>query len=287
MAFASGKETVEVSRKLYVGVAPVYVLAVNPNKAELSKIYNRDIEEEPSYVGNTEINGNTVPQVRIDFIVKTDEKSCGIAYTTKISFFLAKANRYNRDNTKVEVINKYGETTWLPIECVEKGAPIPDNMKWYCAEEIRPAYIGEGAITEFIKKYLNIPNKSFRNKSTGEVVYIDNLADAEARLDNIVKYFTGDFKELRTIITLQPNNRIKCAFGVKTTDDNRQFQAIFTDRFLKFNNTDYSSLDAYIKERQDAGSYSNIQFSVEDLHEYNVEPTPFEAPSEVKCPWEM
>ena len=43
MAFAKGKESVEAAPvKRYIGVAPVTVLAVNPTKAELEKIFYRN-----------------------------------------------------------------------------------------------------------------------------------------------------------------------------------------------------------------------------------------------------
>ena len=45
MAFANGKESTEgASIKRYIGVAPVYVLAVNPTKAELEQIYDTTLE---------------------------------------------------------------------------------------------------------------------------------------------------------------------------------------------------------------------------------------------------
>ena len=41
MAFATGKESTESNGvKRYIGVAPVFVLAVNPSKAELEKLYD-------------------------------------------------------------------------------------------------------------------------------------------------------------------------------------------------------------------------------------------------------
>ena len=160
-AFAQGSESKEVVRKLYIGIAPVFVLAVNPNKEETEKLYNTELDEAPNYLGKTEVgpegNGIEVPQVRIDFVVKSDPEKCnGIEMLTKVPFFLNKAYRYNKDNTKVEVINKYGETTWLPIGAAKGTEPIPDNMKWYDTSEMRPAYIGEAELTDFIKKFLNI-----------------------------------------------------------------------------------------------------------------------------------
>lgn len=290
MAFAKGNESKEVVKKLYIGIAPVFVLAVNPNKTETEKLYDTTLDEEPNYLGETEIGpeGNKVkvPQVRIDFVVKSDPEKCnGIEMKTRVAFFLSKSFRYNKDNTKVEVINKYGETTWLPIAAAKGTAPIPDNMKWYDTSDMRPAYIGEADLTDFIKKYLNIPNKSFTNKKTGETVFIENLADAEARLDKIENYFKGDFTELKNIINLQPNNRIKGMFGVRTTDDNKQYQAVYSQKFLKLNSNDYSKLDEELQNRKANGAYATTEFSIEPLHEYIVTPTDFNATAQNDNPF--
>lgn len=283
MAFAQGSESKEVVRKLYIGIAPVFVLAVNPSKEETEKLYNTELDEAPNYLSEAEVgpegNKTKVPQARIDFVVKSDPEKCnGIEMLTRVTFFLSKAYRYNKDNTKVEVINRYGETTYLPIGAVKGTEPIPDNMKWYDTSDMRPAYIGEAELTDFIKKYLNIPNKSFTNPKTKEVKFIANLADAEARLDKIENYFKGDFTELKNIIKLQPNNRVKGMFGVRTTDDNKQYQAVYTQKFLKLNVTDYSKLDEEMQNRKAAGAYPTTEFSIEPLHEYNVAATDFNSP---------
>lgn len=281
MAFATGKESTEgVAVKRYIGVAPVFVLAVNPNKVELEKLYDTELEKAPEYVGEAEIgqegNKKKVPQVRLDFIVQTDADKCnGIEMKTKISFFIKKEWRYNRDETKVQVINKYGETTWLPIENAKNGT-VPETLSWFEPADFRPAYIGEEELTAFIKAYLNIPNKSFRKKD-GSVVELKDKSEAEARLDKIADYFKGDFSELRGVIALQPKNKVKCMFGVRTTDDNKQYQAVYTQKFLKNNITDYSKLDEELQERKANGAYPDTEFSICDLKEYSVEATEFSA----------
>lgn len=300
MAFATGKESTEgVAVKRYIGVAPVYVLAVNPNKAELEKLYDTELENAPEYVGEAEIgqegNKKKVPQVRLDFIVQTDPEKCnGIEMKTKVSFFIKKEWRYNRDETKVQVINKYGETTWLPIENAKNGT-VPENLSWFEAADFRPAFIGEEELTAFIKAYLNIPNKSYRKKD-GTVVELKDKSEAEARLDKIADYFKGDFSELRNVIALQPKNKVKCMFGVRTTDENKQYQAVYTQKFLKNNVTDYSKLDEELQERKANGAYPDTEFSICDLKEYSVEATEFattteddgdlpSADSESSSPW--
>ena len=282
MAFALGKESTEGSAvKRYVGVAPVYVLVVNPSKEELEKIYDTELENAPEYLSETEIGQEgakyKVPQVRVDFIVQTDLEKCnGIDMKTKVSFFIAKEVRYNKDGSKVQVINKYGETTWLPIEHAKAGT-VPESLSWFEPADFRPALIGEEELTNFIKIYLNIPNKSYRKKN-GEVVELKDKSEAEARLDKIQDYFKGDFSELRNVIALQPKNKVKCLFGIKTTDDNKMYQAVYTQKFLRNNTTDYSKLDAEVQERKQNGAYPNTEFFIGDLKEYTVEPTNF-APS--------
>lgn len=279
MAFATGSESTEGNVvKKYIGVGSVGVLAVNPNKETLEKLYNTTINDDPSYLSEVEVGPEgdkyTVPQVRIDFIVQTDPEKCnGIDMKTKIPFFITKEVRYNRDRSKVQVINKYGETTWLPIENAKSGT-VPANLSWFEPADFRPAYIGEEDLTGFLKAYLNIPNKSYR-KSNGEVVELPNKADAEARLDKIENYFKGDYSELREAISLQPKNRVKGLFGVRTTEDGKQYQAVYTQKFLKNSVTDYSRLDAELQERKAAGAYPTTEFEVCDLKEYTVESTDF------------
>ena len=295
MAFAGGKESTEGAVvKRYIGIAPVFVITVNPTKAELEKIYNTTLEKDVNYLNEIEVNGKKVPQVRIDFIVKTDPvKSNGIETVTKATYFLNKEFQYNKDFTKVKVINKYGETTWLLIEDA-KNKVIPENLSWFEAADFRPCYIGEEELTTFIKAYLNIPSKSYKDKA-GKIIELPNKADAEARLDKVADYFKGDFRELKTVIVLQPNNKVKLAFGIKSTDDNKMYQAVFTHKPLKNNVTDYSKLDAEIKERQSNGGYSNTVFSVDTFKEFSIEATDFTktsntddlpfSESEIPNPW--
>ena len=130
--------------------------------------------------------------------------------------------------------------------------------------------------------------------------YVDNTwvmrehpEEYEIRLDKIANYFKNDFSELKEIITYQPNNKVKVLFGVRTTDDNKMYQTVFTDMFLKNSNSDYTKLAKAVQERKDAGAYSTTDFEVCDLKEYVVKPTEIaETPSVVEDdlpmgnPWE-
>lgn len=274
MAFASGSESTEgFVNKLFLGIGAYKVLGVQPSKAELSKFYGRDINDDPKYIEVKD--GKT--QLRIDFILQTNpEKNNGIEMTTKVSYFLSPEYQFNKDQTKVKVINKYGECTWLTKEDA-KAKVIPENLSWYENADIRPCFVGEEELTAFIKAYLNIPNKSYRKKD-GSVVTIPNKADAEARLDNIAAYFKGDFKELKSILAIQPNNSVKFATGIKETDNNKKYQVLFTQFPMKLNVTDYTYCEKVVKEKQSGGGYPNCTFVFKPLEEYSetIKPTSFE-----------
>lgn len=278
MAFASGKESTEGNVvKKYIGVAPVFVLAVNPNKKELEGIYNTSLENDPEYLSKVSINGEDVDSARIDFIVKTDTDKCGVEMTTKIPFFLRKEYRFNKDKTKVQVIDKYGRTAWVTVEQAKnKEIPMYSNGPANLDKDYRPCFVGEEDLTNFIKNYLNIPNvMRYVNNSW---VLVDNPEECEARLDSIASYFKNDFSELKTIISLQPKNKIKVMFGVRTTEDNKQYQSVYTQMTLKNSVSDYSKLDKDLQERKANGAYATTEFDTCNIKEYVVEPTKFETP---------
>ena len=272
MAFGQGKESSEggVAFPKYVGVGAFNVVAVNPTKEELEKIYNTTLERDIEYVGKDD---KGIDQVRLDFIVCTNpEKNNGIDLKTKVAFFLKNAPKMNAAGTKVQVINAYGETTWVDLELAKKGE-LPENQAWF-ETPYRPAYIGEEELTSFLKVFLNIPVKAWKDKN-GNIKTIENKSDAEARLEGIPNYFKGNVKELKEIIKFQPDNLVKMAVGVKTTEDNKEYQAIYTKMFVKNNVKDYSKLDAAIKDSQTNGAYANTVFNTGELKEYVVTPTDF------------
>lgn len=277
MAFAKGNQSTDNEIKRYIGVAPVTVLAVNPSKKELEDIYGTSLSGDPQYISEIEVgeDHHKVKNLRVDFIIKTDaERSNGIDFISKISFFVRKEYRYNSAKTKVQVIDKYGRTAWVTIEQAKAHEiPVYSNGPANIDKEYRPAFYGEEDLTNFFKRYLGIPNVMKYINNTW--IMIDKPQDAEARLDNIAKCFEGDFSELKDSIALQPNNKVKVMFGVKTSNDNKQYQTVYTQMILGNNTYDYSKLDKDLQERKANGAYSNTEFFAEPIKEYTVEATNF------------
>lgn len=278
MAIAKGKESTEATGyKRYIGVGAAFVKAVNPNKKEMEALYGREQENEPEYVGTVERDGKDIPNVRISFITNPDPDKYGEGILIPHTYFLRREYRYNSDKTKVQVIDKYGRTAWVTIEQAKNHEiPMYSNGPANLDKDYRPAYVGEEELTQFLINYLNIPNVMKYDRANNKWYLVDNPQDSECRLDEIEKYFKGDFTELRSAIALQPTNKVKILYGVRTSDDNKQYQTTYTRMTLKNSVTDYSKLDADVmemKSRSTSASVAQTEYRVDDFQEYKVEAT--------------
>lgn len=296
MAFGKGNESTEgIQITRYTGVASVLVKGVNPTKEELEKFYGRDIENAPEYIGVAEVNGEQVPQVRLDFLVEADPdkyknaEGQPIGLKSRVTLFLRKAHRVSSAG-KMQIIDKYGRTAWAtPQEIEAKQIPVYSNGKPANIDaDYRLAYNGEEDLIKFLIAYLNIP--SCQRYVNGEWVMNDatKLPDSEAMLEHIDDYFKGDVKELKNILSYQPNNKVKVLFGVRTAEDGRQYQTVYTRMFLKNNVTDYSRLDKEVQETKASGALSTSEFDTVELHEYVVTPTDFSQVTDIQpsqTPW--
>ena len=271
MAWGSGQDTTveQVGYKKYIGVGVCNVIAINPTKTQIEQIYGSAPDKDPEYIGK---DPEGKDQIRIDCILKTvPEKNNGIEAISKVSFFLKKALRISSTG-KIQVVNKYGEFAYIEEALAKKGE-LPDNMQWYLAP-YRPAMDGEENLTHFLKTFLGIQTRSWKD-ANGKEHQVEDLATAEAQLEDIQKYFSGNVKELVDLLALQKDNTIKVVFGVKSTDDGKEYQDVFTRKFLRGNARNNSALDSEITKSQAAGAYPKTVFSSAPLQEYTVAATVF------------
>lgn len=283
------KETGEGSFKRYVGIGSSRVLAVNPSKQKLDELRGFESQNEPEYVKDGE-NGK---EAHINFVVRTDPDSCnGIEMTNIAMFVLRQAPAYNRDESKVEVIDKYGNHTWVDTELAKAGGKLPEN---YAIDQssYRMACDGECNLVDFLKKYLNVP--ASLDYINGTWVLAENAADGEFRLEHVKDYFKGNFKELDEALAYQPNNKIKLLYGVRTTEDGKQYQTVCTrGNMILRNNAGAKALAKLEKDLANAkqnGSFPTTEYKVQELQEYTVEPTnlssaPAEEKSNDAMPWD-
>lgn len=279
LAIAAGSESVERVFKKYTGVGTFSFVCVNPTKAEMKALLDREVDEEPVYITKEEIkdaDGNVtgeVDQIRLCFYMKTDPEKCGGVDTViPVSYNIQKRGRTSQSG-KIQVINIYGETTWIDPSVLQTKQ-MPENMSFYDTTGMRPAAVGEEELTKFIKAYLNIKNKSYR-KADGEIVTLPNLQDAYCQLDGIGKYFTGDISEIKLVMKSQPTNRMKFACYVRSAEG-KEYQRILAAFPMKLVVNNYEGLAKFIAEKQELGALSDTNFGVfEQFGEYQVAPTSF------------
>lgn len=302
MAIAKGRVTTEAQEfKRYVGVTPVFIEAINPNKAEHESLFNTTLEEAPSYIGvKSDSDGNEFKYARVNVVFRPDVEKIGFEMPlVTMALFVENRYRYNSDKTKIQVIDKYGNTGWPSIEEAKSRATMLRNKNGelydsHLDKDYRPAYVGEEELMKFVKTYLNIPNYLvYDNDSKSWVVNTRvNAAECECRFDNIANMFTGDFSEVKDALGYQPTNKIKILLGVRTdAETGKLYQSVYTKRFLSNASTNYSALDREIQDMINNavanGRTVNTEYSVSAVKEYSVAPTQFTPSEETASTEEM
>jgi hypothetical protein len=72
------KEATLSERRLYTGVCLVDVIAINPNKQELAKIYNKEDVAEPNYLS---VHEDGHKKLRMDVFVKNEDINLSSKFT--------------------------------------------------------------------------------------------------------------------------------------------------------------------------------------------------------------
>ena len=293
MAISKGNASKEAQEfKRYIGVCPVFVKAVNPNKAEHEKLFNTTLEEAPVYVQDKEdAEGNSYKNVRISVVLQPDTEKIGFDMPLiTMPLFITNQKQYGANSGKYQIVDKYGRFAWA-TEAEISAKEIPTNSNGKKADisnDYRIAYVGEEALTKFIRAFLYIPEITVWDNN--EQCRVPNTKDkpeeCECRLDveTFEKLFKGDFSDIKDILGFQPTNKIKVCLGVRTDANGRLFQSVYTKKFISNAATNYSSLD---KMLQADASYAaennkvlNTEYSAETVHEYSVTPTNFSAAPE-------
>lgn len=278
MAFASGNDYVETTGfKRYIGIAPARIIAVNPTKEELCKIYNSENIQEPEYTKTlTDSDGKEYKQTRISFIAKTiAEKNNGIETTYKLDFFVDERPFIGSQSQKAQIIDKYGQTAWgTREEIANKKIPVFKNgMQANIDADYRIAKRGEADLTDFIKVLLNIPStRVYMNQQ-----WVPNTAvnpeDCLCRFENIDKIINGDVKELKSIVSsLSANQFVKIVVGVKTTVDNKQVNVVYKKVLPPYTRS-YDRISKEIMDAQSNGGLRDIEFIFGDLQVFEIKPS--------------
>lgn len=260
-----------IVRKYYTGVQNFEVTAINPTKGELEKMYGRDINYDPEYIGTTTVTDGAgereVTQIRLDFFLRNEIEDLSL----KASFYLVDTFHKGQSG-KFKVINDFGNTTWLTEEDIKSG-DVPENMQWYNKSGMKIAKRGEEEVIDFLKNLLNLPI---------DLSKVTDVTTAYARFpkEELVKIFAGDVSMLSKVI-LNTNNKIGLLLGVKTKADNGMVQAVYNRKTLRqyiMNSTKADKFKYIQKDLAEAkanGAYGNVEFGPLDMvfREHSITPS--------------
>mgnify|MGYP007108754309 FL=1 len=284
----------EATFKRYIGVCPVFVKAVNPNKAEHEDLFNTTLEEAPVYVQDKEdAEGNTYKNVRISVVLAPDVEKIGFEMPlVTMPLFITNQKQHGANSGKYQVVDKYGRFAWATeTEISAKEIPTYNNgKKADISNDYRIAYVGEEELTAFIKAFLCIPSITKWDNDNKCMVPNKDVKpeECECRLEveSFEKLFKGDFSEIKEILGFQPNNKVKVCLGVRTDPDSgKLFQSVYTKKFMSNASTNYNKLDKMLQAdaayAQEHNKVLSTEYSAETVHEYSVTPTTFTPTADV------
>lgn len=286
MAIARGNESTEAKEfKRYIGVTPVFIKAINPDKKEHEELFNTTLEEAPKYIDTKEDqDGKSYKSARIQLVLAPDIEKIGFEMPlVTMAIFLQDRPRVGANSGKTQVIDKYGRTAWASEdELASHAIPQYKNGPADIDKDYRPAYVGEEELMEFVKAYLCIPSITVWDNNLKKMVPNTKVKpeECECRFDNLANLFKGDFSEVKDALGFQPTNKVKVLLGVRTdAESGKLYQAVYTRKFLRNSSTNFSSLDKEIQEMvKNAAANGRVlttEYQVVPVHEYVVEPTTF------------
>lgn len=277
MAFKHANNSEESVRRLYTGVGVAKVIAVNPTKAEMEQIYGTTVQDEPVYAGKTK---NDEKQMRVSFVLSVNINEEKPLLTT-LTFFLNDVFMKGTNSGKYQVIDKYGRTAWATQEDIGSNKiPQYSNGPARLAVPYRKVYSGEANLERFIRALLCLDDPEYWNSNTSSWIALTGgeLDACEGTLEDVKAIINGNISELKEIVSLASNNEVKVLLGVRNSDNGRQYQAVFTDLFVRNKSrmeTAISLFERSLNDRIKNGGYKTTEFDVAPVHVYKVVPTSF------------
>lgn len=226
------REQKEFSKKLFVGLTQVEILAINPTKQELNKLLEKDDQDDDKqieYLGQDK-DGNA--RTRLAFWLRDDKSEDLYVY----SFNLIDKVRMNEAKDKVQVINATCGTTWVPIKA--DGEPdeslLPVWFKNYTkkvkdSKEVivlgpkawRVALSGEEELATLMRTWLG--RADFMDPDNNVLLDIDTKEILKGNVKKLSALIDGDF-----------DSAFVPLLGIKTDPDDKEkkYQQVYGKSFL-------------------------------------------------------
>lgn len=246
-----------VAKKLYTGIAPIQIVAVNPTRAELANLFETEEEKikEPNYF--------TEDSTRIDFWYR-NHSNLNTPLFGKFALFVSQTPRISQTG-KTQFIDNFSKSCWAENlgDLANRNAGLADFKKLNL-KDVRTAIKGEEDLYNLLRAYGNV-----------------DINNSPFMLDDITAIVKGNVKELREFFAHfnQRGGGIKVLMGVK----DGQYQDVWNNLFLTLN----GKISDYILNRITEPNYGYKQYYGGSLsfQEFVADAEPASIENE-KDPWD-
>jgi len=214
------KQASIVTRKLYTGVAPVKIVAINPTTQELRELLNNDEVKEVSY---SQTNRDGEPTTRIDFWLKNEE----LGILTKFAIFMSNKDITYKSGKKLLINNKLQTSISNSVEELTANA----KMSWFKTDKVRFCKEGEDILYNFVSNLVNADLN-------------DDSLDFE--FSDIDAILNGNITELKSIND-HFKRGIKVLLGVKVVNG-REYQEVYKHKFMREESNGTKILERFLNQ---------------------------------------
>lgn len=228
----------------YVGYDSFVVLAINPTKEELAKIYGTTADRlkdqvyinESAQVINAKGEETQGREVSIKIYVKCVNQVNNKDFINCIKFKVKEGIFIGQQTGKHQVIDDYGQTAWVTEEEFKnKVIPVFSNGSKANIGKYRHTYRGEAELVTFIRNWLGFPDPIIREgydpntKRFASIKWREGEAleacEFSFEIAEWKEIFKGNFKILQDLLKGHEAFQFKGFTGI-SSKDNQDFQVM-------------------------------------------------------------
>lgn len=226
----------------YVGYDSFVVLAINPTKEELAKIYGTTADRlkdqiyvnESAQVINAKGEETQGREVSIKVYVKCVNQVNGKDFINCIKFKVKEGIFIGQTTGKHQVIDDYGQTAWVTEEEFKnKTIPVFSNGNKANIGKYRHTYRGEAELVAFIRNWLGFPDPIIREGYDPNTKKFSSIRWREGEELEACEFsfeiaewkeiFKGNFKILQDLLKGHEAFQFKGFTGI-SSKDNQDYQ---------------------------------------------------------------
>lgn len=266
MEVGNYRKPVEFAAKVLTTGKVKYVpIAFNPSLAELRALKDKGINvyvpnEEPVYFGSAPIDQSKPNELTGYFDATIYLRSTAFPDSIeRVNYRVWNTGRMS-STKKYEVINAYGQMTWMEKEAVD-AKKVPSNLNWFLEDGLKYVRRGEGQLVKFVRALRNLKNVDINTPKEEKEANRSHFNE-----DSIKKLMKGDFKNLRNVILEIPDAQVTFLTGIRTYEG-KEYQDIFKDQPMKSYMADSTNSDAWLMKEitsaLEAGRYASTDFKLD------------------------